>query len=319
MMNGKKATRRSYGDYLVELGKRHPEIIVLDADLADATFTKLFKNEYPDRFFNCGIAEANMMGMAAGMSTMGFIPFASTFAVFGTGRAYDQIRNGIAYSNFNVKLAFSHAGISTGADGGSHQSIEDIALMRVIPGMTVIVPADECETRKAMDAALKIKGPVYIRLARMETNILEDHPFEVGKASVLRDGTDVVMICCGIAVDQCLEAAKALEQEGISAAVVNIHTVKPFDEQTVLLYAQKCKNVITVEDHSVIGGLGDAVAASLCGKVDVSFQKLGSQDRFGQSGTPEELLREYGIDAGSIALVAQASCERSGIPFKLER
>ena len=276
-MSGMKATRRAYGDYLVELGKRHPEIVVLDADLADATFTKFFKNEYPDRFFDCGIAEANMIDMAAGLSTMGFIPFASTFAVFGTGRAYDQIRNGIAYSNFNVKLAFSHAGISTGADGGSHQSIEDIALMRVIPGMTVIVPADQTETQKAMDAAIKIKGPVYIRLARMETEILDDHPFEVGKASVLKDGDDVALICCGITVDQCLKASKALESEGVSAAVINMHTVKPLDEDCVIRYAQKCKKVITVEDHSVIGGLGDAVAAALCGKSGFSFKKLGSQ------------------------------------------
>ena len=173
MMSAKKATRRAYGEYLVELGKRHPEIVVLDADLADATFTKLFKKAYPDRFFDCGIAEANMIDMAAGISTCGFVPFASTFAIFGAGRAYEQIRNGVAYSNFNVKLAFSHAGISTGADGGSHQSIEDIALMRVIPGMTVIVPADESETRRAVDAALRINGPVYIRLARMDTNVLE--------------------------------------------------------------------------------------------------------------------------------------------------
>ena len=302
----KKATRRSYGDYLAELGKTHPEIVVLDADLADATFTKLFKNEYPDRFFDCGIAEANMMDMAAGLSTMGFTPFVSTFAVFGTGRAYDQIRNGIAYSNFNVKLAFSHAGISTGADGGSHQSIEDIALMRVIPGMTVFVPADDNETRAAMDAALEINGPVYIRCARMETNILPEHPFVAGKAAILRDGRDVALICCGITVDQCIEAAEILEKEGISAAVVNIHTVKPLDNETVLTYANKCRKVITVEDHSVIGGLGDAVASVICGNAECKFEKLGVQDRFGQSATPSELLHEYGIDSETIAAAAQA-------------
>lgn len=306
MMSAKKATRRAYGEYLVELGKRHPEIVVLDADLAEATFTKLFKKAYPDRFFDCGIAEANMIDMAAGISTCGFVPFASTFAIFGAGRAYEQIRNGVAYSNFNVKLAFSHAGISTGADGGSHQSIEDIALMRVIPGMTVIVPADEGETRRAVDAALRINGPVYIRLARMDTNVLEEHPFELGKACVLRDGGDVALICCGIEVDQCLEAAQLLEQEGISAAVINMHTIKPLDEETVLKYASKCKKVITVEDHSVIGGLGDAVAAVLCGRSGFGFQKLGVQDRFGQSATPAELLREYGIDAQSIAAAARA-------------
>lgn len=299
-MNQKKATRRAYGEYLVELGRKNEKIVVLDADLADATFTKLFKNEYPERFFDCGIAEANMIDMAAGMSTMGLIPFASTFAVFGTGRAYDQIRNGVAYSNFNVKLAFSHAGVSTGADGGSHQSIEDIALMRVIPNMTVIVPADENETRKAMDAAIEINGPVYIRLARMETNVLDEHPFELGKASVLRDGSDVALICCGVCVDQCMKAAQELEKEGISAAVINMHTIKPLDSETVLRYAEKCAKIITVEDHSVIGGLGDAVAAVLCGKSGFAFHKLGAQDRFGQSATPEELMREYGIDAKSI-------------------
>ncbi len=304
-MSAKKATRRAYGEYLAELGKRRSDIVVLDADLADATFTKFFKEEHPDRFFDCGIAEANMIDMAAGMSTMGFIPFASTFAVFGTGRAFEQIRNGVAYSNFNVKLAFSHAGISTGPDGGSHQSIEDIALMRVIPGMTVIVPADEGETRKAMDAALEIDGPVYIRLARMDTNILEDHPFEVGKACVLRDGDDVALICCGIEVDQCMEAAERLEKEGISAAVINMHTIKPLDAETVLRYAAKCRRLITVEDHSVIGGLGEAVAGVLCGKSGFSFKMLGSQDRFGQSATPDELLKEYGIDADSIVDAAK--------------
>ena len=299
-MSEKKATRRAYGEYLVELGKTHPEIVVLDADLADATFTKLFKAAYPERFFDCGIAEANMIDMAAGLSTMGLVPFASTFAVFGTGRAYDQIRNGVAYSNFNVKLAFSHAGVTTGADGGSHQSIEDIALMRVIPNMTVIVPADEGETRKAMDAALKINGPVYIRLARMDTNILPEHDFEVGKASVLRDGNDAALICCGVTVDQCLEAAGKLAAEGISAAVINMHTIKPLDSETVLSYARKCRKVITVEDHSVIGGLGEAVASVLCGRSGFEFRMLGVQDRFGQSATPAELLHEYGIDCETI-------------------
>ena len=304
-MNAKKATRRAYGDYLVELGAGNSNIIVMDGDLADATFTKLFKKAYPDRFFDCGIAEANMVDMAAGLSTMGLIPFVSTFAVFGTGRAYEQLRNGVAYSKFNVKLACTHAGISTGADGGSHQSIEDIALMRVIPGMTVIVPADEGETRKAMDAAIEINGPVYIRLARTETNILPDHPFEVGKAAVLKDGNEVALICCGVVVDECIKAAEQLESEGISTAVINMHTIKPLDEQTVHKYAAKYRKIITVEDHSVIGGLGDAVAASICGKGGFSFKKLGAQDRFGQSGTPAELMHEYGIDAETIVLNAK--------------
>lgn len=306
-MSGKKATRRAYGEYLVHLGKKYPQIVVLDADLADATFTKLFKEEFPERFFDCGIAEANMIDMAAGLSTMGLIPFASTFAVFGAGRAYEQIRNGIAYSGLNVKLAFSHAGVSTGPDGGSHQSIEDIALMRVIPGMTVIVPADEKETMHAMDAALEIDGPVYIRLARMETDILEDHPFQVGHACVLKHGSDVALICCGITVDQCLAAARALEKDGISAAVINMHTIKPLDAGTVLEYAKTCKKIITVEDHSVIGGLGDAVASVLCGRSAAAFEKLGVQDRFGQSATPDELMHEYGIDADCIIAAAKRS------------
>ena len=276
-MNAKKATRRAYGDYLVELGAGNSNIIVMDGDLADATFTKLFKKAYPDRFFDCGIAEANMVDMAAGLSTMGLIPFVSTFAVFGTGRAYEQLRNGVAYSKFNVKLACTHAGISTGADGGSHQSIEDIALMRVIPGMTVIVPADEGETRKAMDAAIEINGPV----------------------------NEVALICCGVVVDECIKAAEQLESEGISTAVINMHTIKPLDEQTVHKYAAKCRKILTVEDHSVIGGLGDAVAASICGKGGFSFKKLGAQDRFGQSGTPAELMHEYGIDAETIVLNAK--------------
>ena len=305
-MSGKKATRRAYGDYLVELGAKNPNIVAMDADLADATFTRLFKEAYPDRFFDCGIAEANMVDMAAGLSTMGFIPFASSFAVFGTGRAYEQLRNGVAYSKFNVKLACSHSGISTGPDGGSHQSIEDIALMRVIPGMTVIVPADEGETRKAMDAAIALNGPVYIRLARAETNILPDHPFELGKAAVLKDGSDVALVCCGVVVDECLKAAEQLEAEGISAAVLNVHTIKPFDAETVRAYAEKCGKVITVEDHSVIGGLGDAAAAALCGMGGFTFTKLGSQDRFGQSASPAELMHEYGIDAESIVAAAKA-------------
>lgn len=304
-MSEKKATRKAYGEYLVELGKKNPNIVVLDADLSDATFTKLFRQAYPDRFFNCGIAEANMVDMAAGLSTMGLIPFASTFAVFGTGRAYDQMRNGVAYSRFNVKLACSHSGITIGPDGGSHQSIEDIALMRVIPGMTVIVPADEAETRKAMDAAIELKGPVYIRLARAETIALEDHPFELGKAAVLKDGDDVALICCGVMVEQCLEAAARLEREGISAAVINMHTIKPFDAETAVRYAEKCRKVITVEDHSVIGGLGDATAAVLCGRSGFSFIKLGIQDCFGQSGQPAELMKEYGIDAESIVKAAK--------------
>ena len=300
-MAEKKATRVAYGEYLVELGQKNDKIVVLDADLAAATNSGKFRAAFPERFFNCGIAEANMVDMAAGLSTMGFIPFASTFAVFGAGRAYEQIRNSVAYPHFNVKFAFTHAGISVGEDGGSHQAIEDLALMRVIPGMTVLVPADANETRKAMDAALTIDGPVYIRLARLASTVLPEQPFTLGKANVLRDGSDAVLFTCGLMVDQCLTAAEELAQEGISAAVINVHTVKPLDEETVRIYAAKCGKVVTVEEHSVIGGLGDAVASALCGQGSFRFAKVGIQDRFGQSGTPDELFEEYGLSAGQIA------------------
>lgn len=300
-MAEKKATRVAYGEYLVELGQKNDKIVVLDADLAAATNSGKFRAAFPERFFNCGIAEANMVDMAAGLSTMGFIPFASTFAVFGAGRAYEQIRNSVAYPHFNVKFAFTHAGISVGEDGGSHQAIEDLALMRVIPGMTVLVPADANETRKAMDAALTIDGPVYIRLARLASTVLPEQPFTLGKANVLRDGSDAALLTCGLMVDQCLTAAEELAQEGISAAVINVHTVKPLDEETVRTYAAKCGKVVTVEEHSVIGGLGDAVASALCGQGSFRFAKVGIQDRFGQSGTPDELFEEYGLSAGQIA------------------
>ena len=300
-MAEKKATRVAYGEYLVELGQKNDKLVVLDADLAAATNTNKFRDAFPERFFNCGIAEGNMVDMAAGLSTMGFIPFASTFAVSGAGRAYESIRNSVAYPHFNVKLAFTHAGISVGEDGGSHQAIEDLALMRVIPGMTVLVPADANETRKAMDAALTIDGPVYLRLARLASTVLPEQPFIPGKANVLRQGSDAVLFCCGLMVDQCLTAAEMLAQEGISAAVVNVHTVKPLDEETVRAYAQKCGKVLTVEEHSVIGGLGDAVASALCGQGSFRFAKVGIQDRFGQSGTPDQLFQEYGISAGQIA------------------
>ena len=300
-MGEKKATRVAYGEYLVELGKTNGKLVVLDADLAAATNSGKFRSAYPERFFNCGIAESNMIDIAAGLSTMGYVPFASTFAIFGCGRAYESIRNSVAYPHFNVKFAFTHAGISVGEDGGSHQAIEDLALMRVIPGMTVLVPADANETRKAMDAALEIDGPVYIRLSRLPSEVLEERPFTVGKANVLRDGTDAVLICCGLMVEQCLAAAELLDREGVSAAVINMHTVKPLDEETVRAYAAKCGKVLTVEEHSVIGGLGEAVASALCGQSGFRFGRVGVQDQFGQSGTPDELFREYGLTAAQIA------------------
>jgi transketolase len=301
-MSEKIATREAYGKALVELGEQNKKVVVLDADLAGATMTKFFKAAHPDRFFDCGIAEANMMNIGAGLSTMGLIPFCSTFAMFGAGRAYEQIRNSIAYPKFNVKICCSHAGVSVGEDGGSHQSIEDIGLMRLIPGMTVIVPADANEARKATFALAEFQGPAYMRLARLATPVFEeDYPFEIGKANVLREGKDVAVFACGLMVNEALEAAKLLSAEGIEISVINVHTIKPIDAACVTEYAQKCGNVVTVEEHSVIGGLGDAVADVLMGKVCCKFRKIGVNDQFGQSGKAADVLREYGLTADQIA------------------
>ena len=297
-----KATRAAYGEALAELGKVNDKVVVLDADLSKSTMTATFQKAFPDRFFNIGIAEANMVDMAAGMSTMGLIPFCSTFAMFGAGRVYEQIRNSIAYPRLNVKLCMSHAGVSVGEDGASHQCLEDLALMRVIPGMTVICPADASETRKAVFAAAEMEGPVYIRLARLATPVFEeDYPFEIGKANVLREGTDVAVFATGLMVSEALKAADLLAAQGVSAAVINVHTVKPIDADCVAEWARKCGKVVTVEEHSVIGGLGDAVAGVLMGKVDCAFRKIGVQDQFGQSGKAWEVLAEYGLTAPQIA------------------
>ncbi len=301
-MSEKIATREAYGKALVELGEQNKNVVVLDADLAGATMTKFFKAAHPDRFFDCGIAEANMMNIGAGLSTMGLIPFCSTFAMFGAGRAYEQIRNSIAYPMFNVKICCSHAGVSVGEDGGSHQSIEDIGLMRLIPGMTVIVPADANEARKATFALAEFQGPAYMRLARLATPVFEeDYPFKIGKANVLHEGKDVAVFACGLMVNEALEAAKLLSAEGIEISVINVHTIKPIDAACVTEYAQKCGNVVTVEEHSVIGGLGDAVADVLMGKVCCKFRKIGINDQFGQSGKAADVLREYGLTADQIA------------------
>ena len=301
-MSEKIATREAYGKALVELGAVNDKVVVLDADLAGATMTKHFKAAYPDRFFDCGIAECNMMDIGAGLSTMGLIPFCSTFAMFGAGRAYEQIRNSIAYPKFNVKICCSHAGVSVGEDGGSHQCLEDIGLMRLIPGMTVIVPADAKEARKATLALAAFRGPAYMRTARLATPVFEeDYPFEIGKANVLREGKDVAVFACGLMVAEALEAAKLLAADGIDAAVINVHTIKPIDAACVTEYARKCGKVVTVEEHSVIGGLGDAVAEVLMGKVDCKFKKIGVNDQFGQSGKALEVLREYGLTADQIA------------------
>ena len=300
-MSEKIATREAYGKALVELGAVNDKIVVLDADLAGATMTKHFKAAYPDRFYDCGIAECNMMDIGAGLSTMGLIPFCSTFAMFGAGRAYEQIRNSIAYPKFNVKICCSHAGVSVGEDGGSHQCLEDIGLMRLIPGMTVIVPADANEARKATFALAEFQGPAYMRTARLATPVFEeDYPFEIGKANVLREGKDVAVFACGLMVAEALEAAKLLAAEGVDAAVINIHTIKPIGAACVTEYAKKCGNVVTVEEHSVIGGLGDAVAEVLMGQVNCKFKKIGVNDQFGQSGKAADVLREYGLTGDQI-------------------
>ena len=300
-MSEKKATRVAYGEYLAKLGHQNDKLVVLDADLAGATMTQYFKKEHPDRFFDCGIAEANMVDMAAGMSTIGLVPFCSTFAVF-AGRAFDQIRNSVCYPKLNVKFGFTHAGVTLGEDGGSHQAIEDIAIMRALPNMTVLVPCDANETERCVDAAMAINGPVYIRLARLPSPVFEQAmPFELGKVNVLREGADAVMVCCGVMVSECLAAAEQLAARGLNVAVANAHTLKPFDDAGIQALAAKYKKVFIVEEHSVIGGLGDAAAAALVNMDGVRLTKIGVQDVFGQSGKPADLLRAYKLDAQSIA------------------
>jgi Transketolase, C-terminal subunit len=308
-MSNSIATRAAYGDALVALGAENDRIVVMDADLSHATMTCGFAEKYPERFFNAGIAEANMTGMAVGLSEMGYIPFISTFAIFGTGRAYEQIRNSVAYPKSNVKLAMTHAGITLGEDGGSHEAIEDMALMRVVPGMTILCPCDAKETHKAIRAAAEIKGPVYIRLARMASPVLEDMPFEIGKANVLRDGNDTAIFTCGLMVPTALEAAEKLADDGISAAVINVHTIKPIDREMVDRNAEKCGRIVTLEEHSVIGGLGDAVADVLLKQGCCPIKKLGVQDQFGQSGKPADLLKYYRLDTDSVVQDIKAFCK----------
>ena len=296
----KKAVRVAYGEALVKIGETNDRIVVMDADLANATMTNAFKKAFPERFYDCGIAEANMVDMAAGMSTMGLIPFCSTFAVF-AGRNYDQIRNGVCYPKFNVKFGFSHAGITLGEDGGSHQAIEDLALMRVLPNMTVFVPSDANECYQCVEAASKIDGPVYIRTSRLATPVYDPRPFTAGKGNVIKDGNDCVIFTCGIMLEHTLNAVDILEQKGIHAALVSFHTLKPFDDMLAIEYAAKCKKVFTVEEHSVIGGLGDTVAPLIAGKGVEVCRKIGSNDVFGQSGKPADLLVEYGLTGPQIA------------------
>jgi len=304
MLEGKKiATRESYGNALVELGKVNDKVVVLDADLAGATKTGTFKKAYPDRFFDCGIAEGNMAGIAAGLATTGLVPFMSTFAMFAAGRAYEQVRNGIGYPHLNVKIGATHAGISVGEDGATHQCNEDIALMRTIPGMVVISPADDVEARAAVAAAAEYVGPVYLRFGRLAAPVINDNPdykFEIGKGIVLKEGKDVTLVATGLMVAHTLEAAQQLEKDGISAKVINIHTIKPLDTELIVEAAKETGKVVTVEEHSVIGGLGGAVCEALAENYPVPVKRIGVHDEFGQSGSAVELLHHYKLDAEGI-------------------
>lgn len=298
-----KSTREAYGEALAALGKENEKLVVLDADLAGATKTSTFKKAFPDRFFDFGIAEADMICAAAGFAFSGFVPFASTFAIFGAGRAFEQIRNSVAYPGANVKLAFTHAGLSVGEDGGSHQALEDIALMRELPGMTVFSPCDAAETVKAVKAALEIEGPVYLRLTRPGTDDVTDEttPFVPGKAVTLREGKDAAIFATGLIVPRALKAAELLSEDGVDTAVVNFHTIKPLDEECVLAYNSSVRAIVTAEDHFITGGLGSAVAEVIAGKGGARFDRVGVADRFGQSGSPDELYREYGLTPEHLA------------------
>ena len=299
----KIATRESYGNALAELGQKNPNVIVLDADLAGATKTSTFKKAFPDRHIDCGIAEANMTGIAAGLSTCGKIPFISSFAMFAAGRNFEQVRNSIGYPHLNVKIGATHAGITVGEDGASHQCLEDVALMRTIPGMTVIVPSDDIEAKAAVMAAAETEGPFYMRFGRAAVPVINDRPdykFEVGKAVVVKDGTDMVIFANGVCVAEALGAAEKLAADGINAAVVNVHTVKPIDQDTILEFAKKTNRVFTVEEHSVIGGLGSAVCDVLSENYPVKVKKIGVYDRFGKSGPAGALMKEFQLDAEGI-------------------
>lgn len=302
------ATRDAYGEALAELGAVNENIVVLEADLSKSTKTSDFKKVYPERHFNMGIAEQNMLGVAAGFAAAGKVPFASSFAVFATGRAYDQIRNSIAYPNLNVKIAATHAGLTVGEDGGSHQMLEDIALMRALPNMTVIVPADGIETKQAVKAAAEYEGPVYIRMGRPKVPVLFDdnYTFEIGKGVVLKEGTDVTLVGTGIMVSKAVEAAELLAAEGISAAVVNISTIKPLDAELIIAQAQKTGAIVTCEEHNIYGGLGSAVAEVLVENCPVPMTRVGVADQFGESGLPDELLEKHGLTAANIAAQAKA-------------
>ena len=302
------ATRESYGNALVELASEHDDIIVLDADLAGATKTGIFKKAYPDRHFNCGIAEADLIGVSAGLSTMGFVPFCSTFAMFAAGRAFEQVRNTLGYPHLNVKVCATHGGISVGEDGASHQCCEDFALMRSIPGMAVLCPADDIEARAAVKAAYEYSGPVYIRLGRSAVPVIHDssYPgFKIGRAETLREGNDVALIATGLMTAEALAAADMLETLGVHARVINVCSIKPLDEEIVLAAARDCGRIVTCEEHSVIGGLGDAVCALVSERCPVPVRRIGVNDIFGYSGPAADLLREFGLSADNITKTAQ--------------
>ena len=308
----KKATRDAYGKALVELGEKNPDILVLDADLAAATKTGAFKKAFPERFFDTGIAEGNMMGVAAGLATTGYTVFASSFAMFSAGRAFEQVRNTIAYPHLNVKIGATHAGISVGEDGASHQCCEDIALMRSIPGMVILNPADDIEARAAVLAAAEHDGPVYMRFGRLAVPRIfdEDYKFEIGKAVTLKEGSDVTIIATGLMVNEAIEAAKALEEEGISVELINMHTIKPLDKVAVIKAAKKTGCIVTAEEHNVIGGLGDAVCDAVCEEYPVPVVKLGVEDTFGKSGPAVELLHIFGLDAENIVKKAKIAISK---------
>ena len=308
----KIATRESYGNALVELGAEHDNLIVLDADLAAATKTGVFKKAYPDRHIDCGIAECNMMGIAAGLSTTGIVPFASTFAMFAAGRAFEQVRNSIGYPHLNVKIGATQAGISVGEDGATHQCNEDIALMRTIPGMVILNPADDVEAKACVKAAYEYNGPVYLRFGRLAVPVINDRPdykFELGKGVVLREGKDVTIVATGLCVSSALEAAEKLAADGIDAKIINIHTIKPLDEELIVAAAKETGKVVTVEEHSVIGGLGSAVCDALAEKCPVPVKKIGVQDVFGESGPAAALLAKYKLDGEGVYEQVKEFCK----------
>ncbi|MGN0472174.1 MAG: transketolase family protein [Lachnospiraceae bacterium] len=302
-MSKKIATRESYGNALAEIGAEYPDLVVLDADLAGATKTGIFKKAFPDRHIDCGIAEANMVGIAAGLATAGKIPFVSSFAMFAAGRAFEQVRNSVGYPHLNVKIGATHAGITVGEDGASHQCNEDLALMRVIPGMVVMCPSDDIEAKAAVRAAVEYQGPVYIRFGRAAVPVINDNPeykFEIGKGITMMDGSDVTIIATGIEVCEAMLAAEKLAADGISARVINIHTLKPLDEELVIKAAKETGKIVTVEEHSIIGGLGGAVSECLSEKCPTRMLRIGMNDVFGESGSAGALVKKYGLDADGI-------------------